>query len=481
MRRSFGRTRFSVDPLFRVIAMRHVVGIVLLSVFFLTASLFAQQQEYKGWPLTPKTEEEESKKAATVSNALQSGTIDKATFDNYFKKYYFSRWTRQDHISQLNGYVRNDFLKNDLGRATGEARRMLLDITVKAMKAMKSDPAVYPVAQLNAVVVLGNLYEDVDRTIPYGPAIPVLLEELKNEKAPLANQITAIDGLVRYAYLGIADQRLRDKDLPALFISIATAEKVPEGRVPEIHNLFFRAKAVEGLGALCRSAKPAPGESADGLTKIVETLLTILENKSEKIDEVRNNAMNAFAELNLIAASAGGVKLDSARIVAAISSFARATCDRQQQFIEEVRRSEQANTSGGTRGGTSSGEKTTRRIEECIGSSKFAFGTVKNAIQGLSGARNEASIIALLKKENESANAESVKMLVDIQKNIDEYIMFLNKGPQQGTKRGSGGTSGGTTNTAKSGNTPKVTMDDIYNELAVLATKFDELASKKRG
>ena len=510
--------------------MRFVAGIVLLFAFFLTPSLLAQQV-YKGWPLSARVEEEESKKAAAIANALQAGSIDKATFDAYFTRYYFNRWTLPDRISLLNGYVRNDFFKNDLGRATGEARRMLLDVTVRAMRRMKSDPNVYPVAQLNALVVLGNLYEDPGKTTPYGPAIPVLIEEFRRDKAPLANQIAALDGLVRYAYLGIADSRLRDQELPALFIAVVTEEEVPEGRDEEIHTLFFRARAVEGLGALCRNAKPAPGESAESLTAVVETLLTILESRTEK-NEVRNNAMNAFAELNLIAASAGGVELDPARIVDAIVSFARMTCDRQQRVIDEARRSEQASTSGGmgrgmgtmsggmgpmgggmgpmvggmgtmgggmgtmgggmgTMGLSSGNDKMIRRTEECIGSSKFAFGVVKNAIRGLSGSRNETSIIALLNKENAAANAGTVRMLQEIEKNIDEYITFLNKGPpvnrrQQTQQRGVGTpmmggplSAGSTTTAARGTNMPRVTMDDIHNELTVLATKFDEL--KNRG
>ena len=486
--------------------MRFYIGIVLFFAFVLCSSLSAQQA-YKGWPLTAKTEEEERQKAAAVSNALQAGSIDKATFDTYFGRYYFHRWTKQDRIDQLNTYVRRDFLTNDLGRATGEARRMLLNATVAMMKRMKSDPNVYPVAQVNAVVVLGNLYEDVGKTIPYGPAIPVLVEELQRENAPTGNQVIALDGLVRYAYLGIADPKARDKDLPTLFATIANEKDVPEGWDAEIYTHFFRTKAVEGLGALCRTAKPAPGESAEGLAVVVETLLTILEDRDEKSNAVRNGAMNALAELNMIAATAGGVELDSARIVSAITSFARTTCDRQQQFIDEVKRSEQASVSGGMRGGmgggmdggmgmggTASGsEKTIRRIQECIDSSKFAFGTVQSAIRGLAGTRNETSIIALLNKENTPASAESVKMLNEINKSIDDYIKFLNNGPPvnrrqpQAARPGAGGAMGGMVAGGNAapvrGNVkmPKVTLDDISSELTVLATKFDELASKARG
>ena len=497
--------------------MKPVVGIVLLSVFLFCPVLPAQQV-YKGWPLTAKTEEAESKKAAAVTTALQSGSIDKATFDSYFNKYYFSRWTRPDRINLINAYVRNDLIKNDLGKATGEARRMLLDRTTQAMKKMKSDPNVYPVAQLNAVVALSNLYEDTDKTIPYGPAIPLLIEEVKNSKSSEANKIVALDGLVRYAYLGIPDPKVRDSVLPELFASIIKEETAPEGRDETIHNLFFRAKSVEGLGALCRSTKPVAGDVANGLTNVIENLLTILENKAEKNADVRNNAMNAFAELNLIAVSAGGVKLDSARIVDAITSFARATCDSQQRFIDEIRRSEQANTS--TRGigtGMSSGigggmgsmgdmgsgmssmgmsgvgdSKSIRRTEDCIAASKFAFGSIQNAIRGLAGGRNETSIIALLNKENAAENIETVKMLNDVQKNIDEYIKFLNNGPPSAKKQtrsnasagssgsgmglSSGGAGGGTA--AKNIKLPKVTMQDIHGELTVLATKFDELFSR---
>ena len=515
----------SANPPFEKTAMKPVVGIVLLSVL-LFCPILPAQQVYKGWPLTAKTEEAESKKAAAITTALQNGSIDKATFDSYFNKYYFSRWTQPDRIGQINGYVRNDLIKNDLGKATGEARRMLLERTALAMKKMKSDPNVYPVAQLNAVIALSNLYEDTGKTMPYGPAIPLLIEEVKSQKSSEANKIAALDGLVRYAYLGIQDPKIRDSVLPELFISTLNEKTVPAGRDEAIHNLFFRARSAKGLGALCRSAKPAAGDAANGIATVVEALLTVLEDKEEKNADVRTNAMNAFAELNLIAASAGGVKLDSDRIVDAITAFTRATCDSQQRYIEEVRRSEQANTStrgmGGGMGGMSGGmggmmgsdmggmsggmggmgmgssgdSKSIRRIEDCIASSKFAFESIQNAIRGLAGGRNETSIIALLNKENAAENAGTVKMLNDVQKNIDDYVNFLDKGPQTtggkkqqrgntasmgGMGSGMGGISpvGGSGNAAaKNVKLPKVTMLDIYNELTVLATKFDELFTK---
>lgn len=482
-----------------IVMQRLIFGVSFAAIVLLCGNAFAQQ--YKGWALSDKVAEEEAKKAQNISRSLASGNIDQATFDTYFKKYYFHRWTQPKNLSNLNTYVRKDFLDTDLKNATGKAKSDLLKLSIAVMKKMKSDPNVAPAVRYNAVVVLGLLYEDGNaRTKLFAPALPVLLEEYNSPTAPDANKIAALNGIVRFAHQGIEDEKLRKDTIPKLFLDLALQTDTPEGRENEIHQLFFRANAIRGMGALCRAHSDELQQST------LDALLKLINDPKER-DEIRYGAAMALSEINYTAASSqsgSGVKFDSTYIYETIGSFMLYVCEAEKKYNNTLRLTEQARSSSSGAGGmrgvggsmmdssssydsggssySSSGSmgggaaKDTNRLEQSMRRSKLAFRIAEEMIKGtVSDKTDENNFLGLLKKENTPESLKRIETLKKAVKIADEYNKFLKNGPPEARvaarPRQPSGTSGGGARPVAA-NQPKVTMMDIPIQLDIVS---DEL------
>lgn len=505
--------------------MRSIFAIALFFCVLSCSSLLAQQT-FKGWPVSPKVAEDEGKKEKAVTAALQSGNVDRALFGNYFNRYYFHRWTLMENATRLSTFVRRDFLGRDMKNATGSARTFLLGGTLQMMKRMKSDANVYPAARLNAVVVLGLLYEDKGETRLYQAALPVLMEEFMNPQSPDYNKIAALDGIIRFSYVGIADQQLRNIRVPQILLKLAKEAKSETVQDQEIYLHFYRVKAIEGLSSILLQAnKASASELPPSLASVLETLLTIIENEDEP-NAVRYAAASSLAQAHMPQLAKNNVKLDSARIAGAIMLLAKHACIGETEFVKNAQRFEQVSltTSGGGRGmggpsmgggyggglgdsmseygggmsgygGVSIGNpKSENRIKQCIGSSKYAFNTIRDVIRGKAATRNEGGLLALLDTETAPEKAAVAKLqretLNKINTEIDDYFKFLDNGPTitgvagQTNRRmmplTSGGVSGGgKKRTPQTGSSaPKVTMQNIIDQLTLMSTKLEDIISE---
>lgn len=441
------------------------------------------------WALDQKTIDEQAPKAKQMTAALQAGTERKSEFDPYFQRYYFHRWVQPENVDKLNQYVRREFLATDLEKATGDARAYLIQKAFGAMNMMRKDAKIPPAARINAVVVLGLLYEDPEKTRLYAPALRALIEEYRDPKSPDSNKIMALNGIVRYAYVGIEDENIRTKTVPDLLKTLALDKTVPEERDSNLHEYFFRVNAVRGLAAYCKNELLSD--------EILNTLLTLIEDDGN-IDEIRYEAAAAISEINYISATAANVNIDKDRIFEAIVSLSRYACEGEQKFIDEMRRSEQVKTTGGgsmgPMGGGSSmldsgggygpgmpgmgggaGDRSTARTELCVNRNKFHFGTIQNAIKGPGAIKSESNFLSLLKNDSAAQSKEKVETLEKTIKIIDEYVKFLKDGPKVPSRPSLGamGASGAGRKNTK--NALKVTMNDMYAELTVVSTKFNEL------
>lgn len=491
--------------------MRPIFGTMLLFCVLFSPTLYAQQT-YNGWKLDPKFADAESKKAKAVSASLKAGSVDKTLFGNYFGKYYFHRWTIPENSVNLNEYVRKDFLDNDLRNATGDARKYLMNGTLAMMKKMKSDPNVYPAAQVNAVIVLGLLYEDKNETKLYQPALPVLIEEFNNPKAPDRNKVPALKGIIRYAYLGIDNPQVRNQ-ISQLLMKVAKEKDSKGFTDSEIYLYYIRAKAVEGLSAVFKNVKPVAGQQgvAPEVSQTIDTLLSLIEDDAEP-NIIRYTAGWSLSQANLIQLVDSKVNVDTMRFYNAIAELARAACTGEQKYIEEIRRMEQAKTSttsggigsgmssssmsdsyssssssysdssGYGSGGATGNAKTNNRVKQCIGSSKYAFGAVQNLIKGPI-ARNEGGILTLLAKETDPKKVEEAKKqretLVSLNEWVNEYIKVLDEGPAlaKGATVRRPPVSGNVSPTTKKqqANMPKITIQEMWNELSVRSEKLEKL------
>lgn len=500
-------------------------GLFLLSIlltFLLSSSVFAQL--YPGWRIREGAEKE-ADNSKEISATLAKGDIgnDKPKFDSYFNNYYFHRWTWPKQFDNLTNFVRRDLLDTDLAKATGSARTYLLERTLAALGKMKGDPVVHPAARYNAILVLGLLYEDVGKTKLYSKALPLLIEEYQNPNAPDANRLGALIGISRFAQLGIEDPKLRDEDVPQLLIQLVQQKNAPIGRIPDLHDYFFRVRAIEGLGGLIRSVGPKP--------EFVETLLERIQDNKE-LDQIRYLSAKALAEINYSKAASDGLNLDINRIAVVLRHLARYACDEEKRYIERQekggggrgptpssssgpsgRSSSGPSSSGGpgssdgsgssgpapavssSSSGSNSKEVTDKKIEHCITRSKFALGSFQEAIKGYAGP--DAGLMNALKTAATPESLGNQKVLGQIDKLIkDEYFKFLNTGPEQSktARPTTPPPSSGSSSMSSSGSSPppppppvaskasakgpKVTFKDMKEELEKLGKKIDDVVDK---
>ncbi len=463
---------FPMISSFASVSHYRFVGTLLLLSFGVASVFFgvsvSAQQTYPGWRMTEKAEQE-AKNAKTVSNALQAGTLDTQLFEPYFKTYYFHRWTQPKNIDNLSTYVRKDFLATDLDKATGPAREYLLKTSLQALEKMRSNPAVSPSARYNAVLALGLLYDDSGKTKLYAPALPILIDEFNNPAASQANQLGALIGIVRYAQLGIEDQALRENVVPGLLEKVVLEKKPPKDRTEDVHNLFFRVRALEGLAGLCRTVGPKK--------EFVDLFLTLILD-GEEPDELRYLAAKALAEINYAAAAEAGTNLSVDQIAGAIIKLAQYACDGEQKFIDELRRSEQVKSSSGAKQlttGTKSGSANDSKLEQSITRNKFAFGSIQEAIKGFGAIRSETNLLTALNKAGTPESKRDAVVLEKMLKLIDEHFRYLNNGPGAADDKKSSSSRSGSGRTSAGPKTYKVTIENITNGLIDLAVKIDEL------
>ncbi len=456
--------------IYRFVAM--LLFFVANGVFVFVGGPASAQQVYPGWKMTEKAEQE-AKNAKTVSSALQAGTIDAQLFDPYFKTYYFHRWTQPRNIDSLNTYVRKDFLSTDLDKATGPARDYLLKTSLQALEKMRSNPAVSPAVRYNAVLALGLLYADSGKTTLYAPALPILIDEYNNPAASQANQLGALVGIVRYAQLGIEDQALRENVVPQLLEKITTQKKPPQGITEDVHNLFFRVRALEGLAGLARTVGPKK--------EFVDLFLTVIQD-GEEPDELRYLAAKALAEINYAIAAEAGANLNVDQIANAIIKLAKYACEGEQKFIDELLRSEQVKSSSGAgqlsgSRGFGAGSTDNSKIEQSITRNKFAFGSIQEAIKGFGAIRSETNLLTALNKAGTPETKRDAIILEKMLKLIDDHFRYLNNGPGAAEEKKSSGSRSGSGRAAAAAGpkTFKVTLQNIAEGLLDLDFKIDEL------
>ncbi len=264
--------RFSVDesrsfpvekgglPMFPNQSIRSVgITVVLLASCVCGRSLPAQPPvAYKPWPVDATLEA----KKRDVFSALERGNFDanRAENEKFFKSYYFARWTDSANESNLYSF-RNDFLKTDAGKITGNARNYLLGYALAELGAIAADKAVFPAGRYNAILAIGMLDQKAGESsssqpTAYPEALSYLVKEHENaENAPFI-RLGALLGIVRHAQSGIGDAAQRQAVF-ALLCRVLDEGKPNEERSADDQEMldWNRSLAVSGLQSLRMSGR----------------------------------------------------------------------------------------------------------------------------------------------------------------------------------------------------------------------------------
>jgi hypothetical protein len=455
-------------------------------------------QTYKAKQVDTTLEKEKEK----VTRALKSGNVDadRMATEKFFKEYYFPRWTDPANKSKLYTY-RSELLRTDLRDASGNARAYLLSTAFGQLSSYAADDTIFPAARFNAMLSIGMLNEKEGDSAssaptPYRDALPYLMKEYEKTNNPPFIKIAALEGIVRHAQCGIANEANKNEVAVLLrkVIKDGAPQPAPTTRNEDEQQLldWGRTLALQGLQGL---------KSIGAKAETVDLLLTVIESENES-PEFRFAAIRAIGDLDFAAAKTGGISVNLKHLTDAIFLATMLACETELKNINDAMLGDPS--LGSARGGSSTMDssysssmgmssgsvtgvnklKPNDVINNSIARVKTSLFSVRNAIQGkassFSSNPDATGITPLL--EGEPALNKKMRALRD---DIVKTCEYLDKGPAESTKTGSLGLLSGSSTPSSSdsmssstttteANVPKVTLAMIEMKLKELYTNTNE-------
>jgi hypothetical protein len=167
---------------------------------------------------------------------------------------------------------------------TGTVREELLDKTLSALKDIVADSDVVPSTRYNAILAVGQLVSTEatpggNLPVAYPAALPYLIDVYQETDLPQYVKYGALLGIVRHTHCGI-DSSQQEKVIDLLLKTVMTESplRATESDEPAVWD-WFRLTALEGLTAL---------KTAGANGKVVAELLSLINTKSQELDELRN-------------------------------------------------------------------------------------------------------------------------------------------------------------------------------------------------
>lgn len=190
-------------------------------------------------------------KVQQILSAGKFGEGDQAIFDSYYNEYILPRWSVVKNIAKLPAEFRRD-LRNNLQKAkSGQVHDRLNTLALDYMNKLAVGNY-HPVAQLNAMLMIGDLNADEPSagapTKPLPAALDVMLADVQNAKVSDAVRAAAMIGILRHVTSGIADEEAK-RPLTAAMLKLAADADPPTGAASPGRE-WIAAQAVEALGYL---------------------------------------------------------------------------------------------------------------------------------------------------------------------------------------------------------------------------------------
>ncbi len=307
-------------------------------VFLFFHPVQAQLLELKSWEYDPSLEG----KKAGYFNAFRAGNIDpdREGLEAFLDKFYFARWTALEDLGEGQmvsaglAQLGARELIQDFRGVSGAARTYLLEKSFQTLQKMAADPVVHPAARVNAVLAIGQLAQQESsgtRNPPvlYAPALPYLIAEYQKADSPQYVKLAALNGIVRHAGAGIADETMKNETVPNLCLKIIADGKPGQevDREEQDTKDWFRQTAMD---ALARLRSVGTGGST------VNALVLLLGDGSETL-EIRTKAARTLGDLDYQAASALGTNLNYQLIGTSLITLMKTVCDSELQTVIQLR------------------------------------------------------------------------------------------------------------------------------------------------
>lgn len=335
------------------------------------------------------TDEALKKNSGAISGILMAGKFEgdpqKQTFDEYYQKFFLSRWTQPKNIGSLPGY-RKELRVSHLGKKSANTivHDHLNGLMLDFMKKLASGPY-HPAVQVNAMLMIGELNSvEQPSPVPLPEAMGVLIGAVDNEKATDAIKAAAMVGIQRHVALAQLSPEVR-KTLTTNLMKVATSD-LPEGPAAQGRE-WIVGQALDTLGIL--------GSAGENGAVAKQMLKTVADSKLSF--STRTIAAESLGNLSY----AGVAGINPVEATATLGQFAIDACGDELQLVKEH-----------------SYPVSRRRMKQRLGA-------VHKALIG-SGGESKKGIASLVKEEAPKA------FLSALQKEIDGMLRLFDDPSHEG-------------------------------------------------
>jgi hypothetical protein len=271
-------------------------------------------------PVDKKYDEDASdeslkKNGSRVQQILGTGKFEggQDVFDQFYNKYLLARWSVAKNAAELPKMRRE--LHNHLAKAkSGEVHDHLNTLVLEYMNKVATGNY-YPVVQLNAMLMIGDLNKDETAVggaaKPLPAALDVMVADVQNAKVSDAVRAAAMIGILRHVATGISDEDVKKPLSIALLKLVADVDPSAGAAAPG--REWICAQAIEALAYL--------GSVGQNNAVFNALLKTVADNKLSI--STRSIAVRSLGRLNY----SGAAGISAADAATAIGQFLIDACN----------------------------------------------------------------------------------------------------------------------------------------------------------
>lgn len=254
----------------------------------------------------------------------------------WFERIVFAEMTQSDTGSLQNlPELRTEFFRyyTQAPRLTKTAHDFVVAKTLNDMKYI-AENNFHPAVRYHAMLMIGELngeealpvFSPKAPPVPYGPALPVLINNFTDDKQIEAVRVAALLGIQRHAELSGSSMGAKERD-QIIDVMLATLD-APQGNRTASGHAWIQRRAIDVLGAL---------GSAGPEGKVAKRLMSILNDNNSSLG-LRCSAAVAYGSLNFDA----GADPEVAKFAALLGKMVTTECHNRLDWLtsEQERRKE---------------------------------------------------------------------------------------------------------------------------------------------
>ncbi len=289
----------------------------------------------------------------------------RATLDGWYRTYLFPAMASQELLGDMQS--NRSSIEKDLALCADAAMHQMVVDIVYEEATKRASGNYHPAVRFNALLVIGNLNQEEDRTQQRLPAVRLpkaldflLAEYKKPDQLPVV-KLGCLLGIERHVELGRVnpqDQALPDpakQEIRTLMTALIQEKPAADASVPDAQT-WLRRRALSVLGKL--------GDVGAG-NGLLDTLVNLASDQKEPMP-IRLAAAKTIGELDY-AQAAAGAQANALLITQKLAALAASACREEDTWVKAEQK---------------------KLLEEKAGAGSYSSGGAGYGLSGMGGAES---------------------------------------------------------------------------------------------